>query len=71
MKSHANLSLGEVMYRILGAIIVGIIAGVVQGYIGLAIGLIAPVLLVSAIAGYCPIYAMMGKHSTEDCPYDE
>ncbi|MFN8393243.1 MAG: DUF2892 domain-containing protein [Bacteroidia bacterium] len=69
MKS--NISIGECIIRIVvGMVFAALMGGLFHGYIAL-LGVLAIYPIVTGLGGWCPIYAMRGKHTNEDNPYED
>lgn len=69
MKS--NISIGECIIRIVaGMIFAALMGGLFHGYVAL-IGVLAIYPIVTGLGGWCPIYAMRGKFTNEDNPYED
>lgn len=60
-----NVGPGDRVVRIAAALIIGffLFMGFVDGVAALLLGLLAAVLLVTALVGFCPLYRMIGIDS--------
>lgn len=66
----ANISIGEGIIRIiLGMIFAAVMGSLFTGYIAL-LGVLAIYPIVTGLGNWDPIYAMKGKYSNEENPYE-
>ena len=58
-----NMGLADRTIRILVAILIGILvfAGQIAGVTATILGIVAIILLLISVVGYCPLYAPMGR----------
>jgi Protein of unknown function (DUF2892) len=68
MKFENNLSMVEIIVRHFAGLLVGVAGGFLGHYVSSIFYLlvpIAPVLILTAILGWCPLYAILGINSTK------
>ena len=67
----ANISIGECIIRVfIGMVFAGIMGGMFHNYVAL-LGILAIYPIVTGLGGWDPIYAMRGKYTNEDSPYED
>lgn len=67
----ANISIGECIIRVfVGMVFAGLMGGLFHNAVAL-FGLLAIYPLVTGLGGWDPIYAMRGKYTNEDSPYED
>ena len=69
MKFDNNLNITEIVSRHFLGLFFGILGGFLGHYVApafYALAALAPVLILTAILGWCPLYALMGVNHAKD-----
>ncbi|MBL7816552.1 MAG: DUF2892 domain-containing protein [Saprospiraceae bacterium] len=69
MKFQTNLSMLENIYRFFGGMLIALLGGFLGHYVSSIFFIlvpVAPILFITAILGWCPLYELMGiNHATK------
>jgi predicted PurR-regulated permease PerM len=66
MKKNVNSI--DKLVRVLAAIVLAVLlfAGTITGTVGIILGIVAVVLLVTSLAGFCPLYKVLGTGTVKE-----